>query len=95
MHPRKRLADHEITIELTTGAFDFLIKKGFHEDYGARPLRRAIERHIEDPLAEHLLRGKFDGAHTIWIDAGQENGEDTLVFLDAAPPQPKPEPAAV
>ena len=92
---KKRLAEHEITIELTTAALDFLIKKGFHEEYGARPLRRAIERHIEDPLAEHLLRGKFEGAHTIWIDAGQENGEDTLVFLDAAPPKPEPEPAVV
>ena len=43
---------------------DFLIKKGHTTDYGARPLRRAIERHIEDPLAEHILRSTFvDG---IW-----------------------------
>ncbi|MBA3262116.1 MAG: AAA family ATPase [Thermoleophilaceae bacterium] len=91
---RGRLKEHEITIELTTGALDFLIKKGFHEDYGARPLRRAIERHIEDPLAEHLLRGKFDTAKTLWVDAGVENGEETLIFLDNAP-TPKPEPASV
>ena len=91
---RGRLKEHEITIELTTGALDFLIKKGFHEDYGARPLRRAIERHIEDPLAEHLLRGKFETAKTVWIDNGVENGEETLIFLDNAP-TPQPETASV
>ena len=84
---RQRLAEHEITIELTPAATDFLIKKGFHEDYGARPLRRAIERYIEDPLAEELLRGKFEEAKKVWIDldAKADDGEGTLVFLDEAP----------
>jgi len=84
---RERLAEHEITIELTPAATDFLIKKGFHEDYGARPLRRAIERYIEDPLAEELLRGKFEEAKKVWIDldAKADDGEGTLTFLDEAP----------
>ena len=85
---RARLAEHEIIVELTHAATDFLITKGFHEDYGARPLRRAIERHIEDPLAEELLRGKFEDKSKVWIDRSEHpEGDDdaTLVFLDEAP----------
>ncbi|MBL8695622.1 MAG: ATP-dependent Clp protease ATP-binding subunit [Planctomycetes bacterium] len=51
-----RLRDKAIHLELSPEAEDFLIEKGFHQDYGARPLRRAIERYVEDPLAEELLR---------------------------------------
>jgi ATP-dependent Clp protease ATP-binding subunit ClpC len=54
-----RICDQGITLELSQGAHDFLFKKGFDPAYGARPLRRAIQRHIEDPLSEELLRGKF------------------------------------
>lgn len=83
---RTRLADHDIEVELTKSAIDFLIGKGFHEDYGARPLRRAIERHIEDPLAEHLLRGKFEDQSKVWIDRAPDADEDAgLEFLDEAP----------
>ncbi len=83
---RARLADHDIEVELTKSAIDFLINKGFHEDYGARPLRRAIERHIEDPLAEHLLRGKFEDQSKVWIDRAPDADEDAgLEFLDEAP----------
>ncbi|MFT6107726.1 MAG: ATP-dependent Clp protease ATP-binding subunit ClpC, partial [Planctomycetota bacterium] len=84
---RGRLADHDITIDLTPAAFEFLITKGFHEDYGARPLRRAIERYIEDPLAEQLLRGKFETQKKVWIDRDDEmnDGEGGLAFLDEAP----------
>jgi ATP-dependent Clp protease ATP-binding subunit ClpC len=83
---RARLAEHDIEVELTKSAIDFLIGKGFHEDYGARPLRRAIERHIEDPLAEHLLRGKFEDQSKVWIDRAPDADEDAgLEFLDEAP----------
>ncbi len=83
---RARLAEHDIEVELTKSAIDFLIQKGFHEDYGARPLRRAIERHIEDPLAEHLLRGKFEDQSKVWIDRAPDADEDAgLEFLDEAP----------
>ncbi len=83
---RARLAEHDIEVELTKSAIDFLIAKGFHEDYGARPLRRAIERHIEDPLAEHLLRGKFEDQSKVWIDRAPDADEDAgLEFLDEAP----------
>ncbi|MEM6674918.1 MAG: ATP-dependent Clp protease ATP-binding subunit, partial [Planctomycetota bacterium] len=84
---RTRLAEHDIEVELTQAAIDFLIEKGFHEDYGARPLRRAIERHIEDPLAEHLLRGKFETDGKVWIDRDDtaNDGDGGLAFLDEAP----------
>ncbi|MBL6755961.1 MAG: ATP-dependent Clp protease ATP-binding subunit [Planctomycetes bacterium] len=83
---RARLAEHDIEVELTKSAIDFLIGKGFHEDYGTRPLRRAIERHIEDPLAEHLLRGKFEDQSKVWIDRAPDADEDAgLEFLDEAP----------
>ena len=74
-------------------AIDFLIKKGFHEDYGARPLRRAIERHIEDPLAEKLLRGEFEDSSGIWADkATSDNSKDGegLVFSPTEPSTPEP-----
>ena len=53
----KRLADKEIALTLTQDARDFLSEKGFDPAYGARPMRRAVERFLEDPLAEALLRG--------------------------------------
>ncbi|QDV05324.1 Negative regulator of genetic competence ClpC/MecB [Planctomycetes bacterium Poly30] len=64
-----------------------MITKGFHGDYGARPLRRAIERYIEDPLAEQLLRGKFEEQKKVWIDRDDtmSDGEGGLAFLDEAP----------
>ena len=89
---RARLSDHGIDLGLTTGAIDFLINKGHHEDYGARPLRRAIERFIEDPLAEELLRGVFDGASEVWADK-DETGEK-LNFVSEKPEEPKPEVAS-
>src|SRR2546423_1528638 len=53
----KRLTDHGLRIEITQEAKDFLIDKGTSSDFGARPLRRAIEQHVEDPLSEEILRG--------------------------------------
>jgi ATP-dependent Clp protease ATP-binding subunit ClpC len=64
----KRLQDKGITLELSAKAITMLIDKGFSEDYGARPLRRSIERFIEDPLAEHILRNKFVDGVPIQVD---------------------------
>jgi ATP-dependent Clp protease ATP-binding subunit ClpC len=66
---RERLRERGFEIELTEEAKEFIIKQGSNLDYGARPLRRAIEQRIEDPLAEELLRGAFEGKNTIVIDA--------------------------
>jgi ATP-dependent Clp protease ATP-binding subunit ClpC len=90
---RQRLKEHHVDLQLTAAATDFLIVKGFHEDYGARPLRRAIERFIEDPLAEHLLRGEFDAEHPVWVDAAEDN--ESLTFHETKPAERAPtEPAA-
>ena len=75
---RERLADRGFVIELTDEAKEFLVKKGSNLDYGARPLRRAIEQRIEDPLSEELLRGTFEGKDTIVIDVFKnEEGKTT------------------
>ena len=68
---RNRLKEKGLTIELTDEAKEFLVKKGSNTDYGARPLRRAIETFVEDPLAEELLKGEFAGKD-IDQDRGQE-----------------------
>ena len=56
---KKLLADKRLTIELTEGARTFLAKEGYDPVYGARPLKRAIQRHLQDPLALRLLAGEF------------------------------------
>ena len=59
------------------GVREYLLDHGFEQEYGARPLRRAVERYIEDPLAEEILRGRFENANGIQIVC---NGND-LLFL--------------
>ncbi|MEO8352458.1 MAG: ATP-dependent Clp protease ATP-binding subunit [Chthoniobacteraceae bacterium] len=71
---RIRLKD--ITVELDPAAKDFLIEKGYDPQYGARPMRRAVERYLEDPMAEEILRGSIKPGDTAQVTA--ENGK--LVF---------------
>jgi len=60
----KRLEDREIEITLTDGAREFLVEVGFDPVFGARPLKRTVQKYLEDPLAEELLKDKFqDGSH--------------------------------
>ena len=62
----KRLEDRKLQVELTQGAKDWLVEQGFDQVYGARPLRRAIQRHVENPLAKRVLSGEFkDGEHIL------------------------------
>ncbi|HVS73442.1 MAG TPA: ATP-dependent Clp protease ATP-binding subunit [Phycisphaerae bacterium] len=63
----KRLNEQGIRLELTTEARDFLIEKGYNPDFGARPLRRAIEQNVEDALSEAILRGDFKGIDLVKI----------------------------
>jgi ATP-dependent Clp protease ATP-binding subunit ClpC len=83
----KRLESRGIKITLDDKAADFLIAQGFSEDYGARPLRRAIEKHIEDSLAEQLLRHEGTGGMIIHCTVNEKN--DGLDFkienLDPVP----------
>ncbi|TWU61055.1 MULTISPECIES: ATP-dependent Clp protease ATP-binding subunit [Crateriforma] len=78
---RERLLERGLALELTDDAKEFLIKKGSNLDYGARPLRRAIEQRIEDPLGEELLRGTFEGKDTIIVDAFR-NDDGKVTRLD-------------
>ncbi|MHC4623633.1 MAG: ATP-dependent Clp protease ATP-binding subunit [Planctomycetota bacterium] len=68
----KRLTEHGFKLELTERAKEFLIDKGYNPEFGARPLRRAIEHYIEDPLSEALLRGEFKGKNLIKVDVQDE-----------------------
>ena len=69
---QKRLADEELTLKLTDSAADFLVKHGFDEQYGARPLKRAIQRYIEDPLSEKILIGEFAKGEEIDVDVAPD-----------------------
>jgi ATP-dependent Clp protease ATP-binding subunit ClpC len=65
---RKRLVEYNVSFELTDSAKAFLAKEGYDPQYGARPLRRAIQKHIEDRLSEELLLGKISKGHKLVID---------------------------
>ncbi len=76
---RQRLLERGLNLELTDLAKEFLVKRGSNLDYGARPLRRALEQRIEDPLSEELLRGAFENHDTIIVDAIAENEDGKQV----------------
>jgi ATP-dependent Clp protease ATP-binding subunit ClpB len=69
----KRLAEHKFKVTLTKEAKQLLVDKGYDPAFGARPLKRAIQRSIEDPLAMEILEGAFAEGDHILIDRGQEN----------------------
>jgi ATP-dependent Clp protease ATP-binding subunit ClpC len=77
----KRLSERKIALEFTQGAKDLLIEKGYDEKYGARPLRRAVEHFLEDPLAEALLRGEVKDGEPCVVD----REGDKLVFKQKTP----------
>ena len=66
---RKRLAVMQVTLEITDAAMDLIIEKGYDENYGARPLKRVIQRNVEDKLSEEILRGQLSPNTTITLDA--------------------------
>lgn len=76
-----RLNPMNIKLVLTDAAKEFLLDKGYDKTYGARPLKRTIQRYLEDLLSEELLRGKFQHSAEIVVDAG----EDELTFREASP----------
>ncbi|HXV17702.1 MAG TPA: ATP-dependent Clp protease ATP-binding subunit [Gemmatimonadaceae bacterium] len=70
---QKRLGDEELTLKLTDAANTFLVKHGYDEKFGARPLKRAIQRYIEDPLSEKILLGEFAKGDEIEVDVSPDN----------------------
>jgi len=69
---QKRLGDEELTLKLTDAAVDFLVKHGYDQAYGARPLKRAIQKWIEDPLSERILLAEFSRGDEIEVDVVED-----------------------
>ncbi len=88
----KRLASKQITLDLSPEVVSMLVDKGYDPQYGARPMRRAIERLLEDPIAEAILRGEL--AAGISSRAIRPEGTDRIDFAELPPParEPAPEP---
>ncbi len=82
------IKENKLSLVLDESAKEFLVNKGFDEKFGARPLRRALQKYIEDPLAEEILRGSFKEG-TVIITKHVENTED-LVFFDESLEHPDP-----
>jgi len=76
---RERLSERELSLELTAAAKEVIVETGWDPSFGARPLKRAIQRLIENPLAQHLLEGDFAAGDTVLVDA--EN--DEIAFTKA------------
>ncbi len=87
-----RLKEKEIGLELNASARDFLIVEGYDPNFGARPMRRAVERHLEDPLAEALLRSEFKAGDL--VEVSHEEGAKELSF-EVRPSQASPDEAEV
>jgi ATP-dependent Clp protease ATP-binding subunit ClpC len=80
------MAQHEVTIELTEPAKELLVDKGYDPAMGARPLRRAIQRFIEDPLADYVLGRQLEPGSTILVgrkhaDDGEPTEEVDITFI--------------
>jgi len=75
---RKRLSDRHIELKLTDEALAYLVQAGYDPTYGARPLKRAIQRELETPLARKLLAGEIKDGQTVQMDL--EPGEDVLTI---------------
>ena len=73
-----RLAEEEITLRFTDAAIDFLVDEGYDEKFGARPLKRAIQRHLEDPLSEKILQAEFSSGDEIEVDLDPDEPGLTL-----------------
>ena len=76
----KRLADKDLRLVVSEEAKEFIIEKGSSTEYGARPLRRAVEQYLEDAMSEALLRGEFVGKDQITVKVVEVDGEQKLGF---------------
>ena len=78
----KRLSERDLSIEVTDEVKDYLAKDGYNEAYGARPLRRLIQKKIEDQLAEEILTNAYEPGDTIMLklDSSEGEGKEKLVF---------------
>jgi ATP-dependent Clp protease ATP-binding subunit ClpC len=82
----ERVRAKDIKVQLDRSAVEFLIDKGYDPTYGARPMRRAVEKYLEDPLAEQFLRGNIKQGYTLEVHADGEQ----LAFKVTQPEQSEP-----
>jgi ATP-dependent Clp protease ATP-binding subunit ClpC len=75
---QKRLGEEELSLRLTPAASDFLVDRGYDEHFGARPLKRAIQKYVEDPLSEKILVGEFARGDEIEVDVAPD--KERLAF---------------
>ncbi len=93
---RESMAERELQLELSEEAKDLLVEKGWDPTMGARPLRRAIQRYIEDPLADFVLRSQVPEGSTVLVEpVAPEDPNDREVKLTIIEPTPKPTPVGV
>ena len=91
---RHSMAERELQLDLTEEAKDMLVEKGWDPAMGARPLRRAIQRYIEDPLADFVLRSELPAGSTVVVDPAPA-GDDPEVRLTIVKPKKVKQPVAV
>lgn len=88
----QRLDEYGLSVELMPAACTWLAKQGYDPAFGARPLKRALQKHVESPLSVKMLRGDFNDGDKVLINASEEDGLEFT--LEAAPnPDKEPEPA--
>ncbi len=87
---RRRLADRRITLEVSVGARRHLVKVGYDPVYGARPLKRAVQKELETPLGRRILGGEIKDGQSVLVDYDQKIG--TLTFTAGLPKLPELEP---
>jgi ATP-dependent Clp protease ATP-binding subunit ClpB len=85
---RKLLADKKIEIEVSSAAKELLLTQGYDEQFGARPLRRAIQRLIQDPLALAILNGEFGEGDTVLVEREGDQASMNFVKKEALSPAP-------
>jgi len=90
---RERLMEHGLDVEITEAAREWLAEVGFDPSFGARPLRRALQKHIESPLSISVLAGQFDKGDTVIVDLDGENKQP--VFRKAETAKKEEQPAEV
>jgi ATP-dependent Clp protease ATP-binding subunit ClpC len=93
---RETMAERELVLELSEEAKDLLVDKGWDPAMGARPLRRAIQRYIEDPLADFVLRSQVPPGSTVLVEpAPKDDPEEREVMLSVIKAEPAPTPVGV
>jgi ATP-dependent Clp protease ATP-binding subunit ClpC len=85
----RRISSLGFTLEITEKAKEFIAERGYDSKYGARPLQRAIQKYLEDPLAEELLNSSMKSGDTVIVDIDPENAEKLKTAIKKQPKEEK------